>query len=66
MSIINSTPSHDGYYMPAEYEKHDGTIMIWPVRPGSWPGEAAAAKRVFKEIAGHAQSENGKSFHDSQ
>lgn len=35
MSIINSTPSHDGYYMPAEYEKHDGTIMIWPVRPGS-------------------------------
>ena len=29
MSIINSTPSHDGFYMPAEYEKHDGTIMIW-------------------------------------
>lgn len=67
MSIINSTPSHDGYYMPAEYEKHDGTIMIWPVRPGSWPGEAAAAKRVFKEIAGHiAQSENVYMLTDSE
>ena len=38
MGIINSTPLKDGYYMPAEYEKHSGTIMIWPVRPGSWPG----------------------------
>lgn len=45
--------------MPAEYEKHSGTIMIWPVRPGSWPGRGAAAKRVFKEIAEHiAQSED--------
>ena len=67
MSIINSTPSHDGYYLPAEYEKHDGTIMIWPVRPGSWPSEAAAAKRVFKEIAGHiAQSENMYMLTDSE
>ncbi len=67
MSIINSTPSHDGFYMPAEYEKHDGTIMIWPVRPGSWPGEAAAAKKVFKEIAGHiAQSENMYMLTDSE
>lgn len=59
MGIINSTPLKDGYYMPAEYEKHSGTIMIWPVRPGSWPGRGAAAKRVFKEIAEHiAQSED--------
>ena len=41
--------------------------MIWPVRPGSWPGEAAAAKRVFKEIAGHiAQSENMYMLTDSE
>ncbi len=59
MGIINSTPLKDGYYMPAEYEKHSGTIMIWPVRPGSWPGRGAAAKRVFKEIAEYiAQSED--------
>lgn len=59
MGIINSTPLKDGYYMPAEYEKHSGTIMIWPVRSGSWPGRGAAAKRVFKEIAEHiAQSED--------
>ena len=67
MSIINSTPLHDGYYMPAEYEKHDGTIMIWPVRQGSWPHEAAAAKRVFKEIAEHiAKSENVYMLTDSE
>lgn len=51
MSIINSTPVRDGYYMPAEYARHEGTIMIWPVRPGSWPGNAVAAKKVFKQIA---------------
>lgn len=58
MGIINSTPLKDGYYMPAEYEKHAGTIMIWPVRPGSWPGDGRAAKKVFSEIAGYiVQSE---------
>ncbi len=67
MSIINSTPLYDGYYMPAEYEKHEGTIMIWPVRPGSWPGEGAAAKSVFKKIAGIiVQSENVYMLTDSK
>lgn len=51
MSIINSTPAKDGYYMPAEYDRHEGTIMIWPVRPGSWPDNAEPARRVFKKIA---------------
>lgn len=25
-----------GLYMPAEFGRHHGTIMIWPKRPGSW------------------------------
>ena len=29
-------PSKDGFHMPAEYEPHKGTILIWPKRPGSW------------------------------
>lgn len=37
--------------MPAEFEKHKGTIMIWPVRPGSWPNGGIAAKKVFTCIA---------------
>lgn len=43
------------YRMPAEYAPHRGTLMIWPVRPGSWgkdPSEAQAAfVRVFEAIA---------------
>ena len=36
MEYNRTTPSADGYYMPAEYEPHKGCIMIWPQRPGSW------------------------------
>ncbi len=49
--IINSTPKTDNFYMPAEYDKHHGCVMIWPTRPGSWPNKAVEAKRVFTEIA---------------
>ena len=39
------------YRMPGEYEKHAGTIMIWPVRPGSWAWNGREAKPVFARIA---------------
>ena len=38
------------YYMPAEYAPHEGTLMIWPVRPGSWPHGGRAAKQAFCAI----------------
>lgn len=41
------------YRMPAEYDRHKATIMIWPVRPGSWPNGGVKAKEVFTEIARH-------------
>lgn len=37
-------------YMPAEWEPHRGTIMIWPERPGSWPYGAKFARPVFAEM----------------
>lgn len=43
MRITDTTPIEDGYYMPAEYDRHKATIMIWPVRTGSWPYNAVAA-----------------------
>lgn len=46
-----TTPSEDGFHMPGEYEPHRGCIMIWPVRPGSWPYGAKEAQRAFLEIA---------------
>ncbi len=48
--ITDSTPSKDGFYMPAEYERHAATIMIFPERPGSWPYGAGPAQRVFAGI----------------
>lgn len=40
-----------GYRMPGEYEPHEGCVMIWPVRPGSWPYGAREAQQTFEEIA---------------
>lgn len=37
--------------MPGEFEQHRGCMMIWPVRPGSWPYGGVAAQTVFSEIA---------------
>ena len=37
--------------MPGEFEGHKGTLMIWPVRPGSWTNKGKEAKKVFAEIA---------------
>ncbi|EMZ9529967.1 agmatine deiminase [Streptococcus pneumoniae] len=44
------SPKKLGYHMPAEYEPHHGTLMIWPTRPGSWPFQGKAAKRSFTQI----------------
>ena len=46
-----TTPSQDGYHMPGEFEPHRGCVMIWPVRPGSWPHGAKAAQAAFTRIA---------------
>lgn len=45
------TPSIDGFRMPGEFEEHEGCVMIWPVRPGSWPDGAKEAQKTFIEIA---------------
>lgn len=47
---IDSLPSQDGFMMPAEFEPHEATIMVFPERPGSWPHEAKPAQKVFASI----------------
>lgn len=54
--MIDSIPKKDGFWMPGEFEKHHGCLMIWPERPGSWIYDAKAAQKVFAQIA----SEIGK------
>ncbi len=51
MGMLDSTPAQDGFWMPGEFEKHHGCLMIWPERPGSWPYGGKAAGCVFAQIA---------------
>ena len=51
MKILNAgCPRADGFYMPAEYAPHKGTITIWPKRPGSWIYGAGRAREAFAEV----------------
>ncbi|MBE5844213.1 MAG: agmatine deiminase [Butyrivibrio sp.] len=36
--------------MPAEYDFHLGTLMIWPTRPGSWGKDKKGAQKAFSSI----------------
>ncbi len=33
------TPKSQGYYFPAEFEKHAATWLSWPHKEASWPGK---------------------------
>lgn len=57
MSILNSTPQADNFFMPAEWAKQDAVWMIWPYRKDNWrrnaiPGEVAYAQ-VAEAISSH-------------
>ncbi len=49
-AIRDRKPCEDGFRMPAEFDRHDGTIMIYPVRPGSWGRDRSGALRAFSAI----------------
>jgi agmatine deiminase len=48
---LTSTPLRDGYWMPAEFEPHAGTWMLWPERPDNWRQRALPAQRAFAAVA---------------
>jgi agmatine deiminase len=45
------TPLSDGFHMPAEWEPHAGTWMIWPERPDNWRLGAKPAQAAFTAVA---------------
>lgn len=49
--LIRKVPKEMGFIMPAEFEEHEGTILIWPVRPGSWTNGGADVQPTFLQIA---------------
>lgn len=66
-TFLQSVPAEDGFRMPGEFESHRGCVMIWPVRPGSWPHGAVEAQKAFCEIASAiAESEELYMCADSQ
>ena len=50
MKKLEGTPKSDGFRMPAEYEPHRGTYIIWPERPDNWRLGAKPAQKVFLEV----------------
>jgi len=48
---LSTTPAHDGFRMPAEYEPHAGCWMLWPQRPDNWRRGALPAQRAFAAVA---------------
>ena len=50
MKILHTCPKDDGFYMPAEFSRHYGCILIWPHRRDSWQNGAYAARKAFTQL----------------
>lgn len=48
---LSTTPAADGYWMPAEFDTHAGTWMLWPHRQDNWRGGALPAQQAFTAVA---------------
>ncbi len=49
--IPRSTPSEDGFRMPAEWTTHAACYISWPCKPETWLGYEAQAKKAYVEVA---------------
>ncbi len=49
--LLESTPREDGFHMPAEFELHAGSWMLWPERPDNWRNDAKPAQSTFASVA---------------
>jgi agmatine deiminase len=45
-----STPAALGFSMPAEWEQHEATWLIWPHNPIDWPDKIETVRWVYGEI----------------
>lgn len=51
MTTLTSTPRADGFRMPAEWEAHQQTWMVWPERPDNWRLGGKPAQAAFTAVA---------------
>lgn len=48
---LTTTPKADGFRMPAEWEPHTQTWMLWPQRPDNWRQGGKPAQRAWVQVA---------------
>lgn len=48
---LRSTPRADGFRMPAEWEPHAQSWMVWPERPDNWRLGGRPAQAAFATVA---------------
>jgi agmatine deiminase len=44
-------PFAEGFWMPAEYEPHEATWLLWPARRDNWRERARPAQAAFAQVA---------------
>lgn len=50
-STETATPAELGFSMPAEWEPHEATWLVWPHNTSDWPSKFAAIPWVYGEMA---------------
>jgi agmatine deiminase len=48
--MSDKSPRELGYRMPAEWEPHEATWLVWPHNPEDWPGKFQAIPWLYAEI----------------
>jgi agmatine deiminase len=49
--LREKTPAAEGYWMPAEFERHEATWLLWPERTDNWRDGARPAQEAVLEVA---------------
>ncbi|HEY2037950.1 MAG TPA: agmatine deiminase, partial [Steroidobacteraceae bacterium] len=49
--LREKTPTAEGYWMPAEFERHDSTWLLMPERPDNWREGARPAQEAVLKVA---------------
>lgn len=48
---LTTTPKSLGYFMPAEWHQHTGTLLCWPINRETWPDDRLArVEKVYLNI----------------
>jgi agmatine deiminase len=49
--LREKTPAAEGYWMPAEFEAHEATWLLWPERADNWREGARPAQEAVLKVA---------------